>query len=164
MENKPLKRSQYMVSISHDHHSGLLFCWKIKEGIARGVDLLRIKTYINFFWEHHLKEHFREEEALLFDNLNDKLTSQAKQEHTMLVDRINKINHEITTVQDYLSFAELMTRHIRFEERVLFPHLEAELPMATLIGVGAYLEKRHQTPFKDNYPDDFWVKKKIATN
>jgi hemerythrin-like domain-containing protein len=142
----------------------LLFCWKIKAGIAEGADLLRIKKYMNFFWEHHLKEHFREEEALLFDRLNDKLTSQAKHEHVILVKQINKINNETVTAQDYLSLAELMTRHIRFEERVLFPHLEAELPMATLISVGAYLEQQHQTPFKDNYPDDFWIKKKTSTN
>jgi hemerythrin-like domain-containing protein len=161
MENKPLKRNQYIVIFSRDHHSGLLFCWKIKEGIKRGVDLLRIKKYINFFWEHHLKIHFQEEEALLFNRLTDELTSQAKIEHLMLNKMITGINYsKSANSQDYLSLAELMTKHIRFEERVLFPHLEAKLPTATLISVEAYLNQLHLTPLKDEYPDEFWIEKK----
>lgn len=157
MENKPIKRSKYMIFLSHDHHSGLLFCWKIKEGLKKGIDVLRIWSYINFFWEHHLSEHFQEEEVLLFNRLSDPLTRQAKQEHAMLAKQIKRMNYdEVKNGKDFLSFAELMTNHIRFEERVLFPHLEKELPISTLETVGAYLEQQHQTPFKEDYPDRFW--------
>ncbi len=146
-----------MVFLSHDHHSGLLFCWKIKEGLKNGVDALRIKSYIKFFWENHLSEHFREEEALLFNRLNDALIRQAKQEHAMLIKQVQQMDYYDTAGnQDFLAFAELMTRHIRFEERVLFPHLEKELPISTLETVGAYLKQQHETPFKEDYPDRFW--------
>jgi hemerythrin-like domain-containing protein len=146
-----------MIFLSHDHHSGLLFCWKIKEGLKRGVDALRIKSYINFFWENHLSEHFQEEEVLLFNRLTDPLTRQAKQEHAMLTKRVKRMNHyEVENNEDFVIFAELMTKHIRFEERVLFPHLEKELPISTLETVGAYLEQQHHTPFKEDYPDKFW--------
>jgi len=165
MENKPLKRSQYMVFLSHDHHLGLLFCWKIKEGIKKGVDFLRIRSYINFFWENHLKAHFREEEALLFNRLTDTFTRQAKQEHAMLIERINRMNYyEMENDQDLLAFAELMIKHIRFEERVLFPHLEKELPVSALEGVGAYLQQQHLTPFIDDYQDKFWEGPKNERN
>jgi len=158
MENKPIKRNKHIIPLSHDHHSGLLFCWKIKEGLKNGADLSRIKNYINFYWKHHLKEHFLEEEALLFNRLDDELTLQGKNEHLMLIERINRINHnkEING-QDYLSFAELLIKHIRFEERMLFPHLEAGLPTATLVSAGAYLNLHHLKPFKDGYADEFWV-------
>lgn len=146
-----------MIFLSHDHHSGLLFCWKIKEGLKKGIDALRIRSYINFFWKNHLSEHFQEEEVLLFNRLNDSLTRQAKQEHAMLTERINRMNYyDVKNEQDFLSFAELMIKHIRFEERVLFPHLEKELPVSTLETVGAYLEQQHQTPFKEDYQDRFW--------
>jgi hemerythrin-like domain-containing protein len=161
MENKPIKRSKHIVPLSHDHHSGLLFCWKIKEGLKKGADLSRIKKYINFYLEQHLKEHFLEEEALLFNQLDDELTRQGKNEHSMLIERMRRLNnHEGITSQDYLSFAELLIKHIRFEERVLFPHLEAELPATTLASVGAYLEQHHLNPFKDDYKDEFWVTEK----
>ena len=160
MEYKPIKRSKHIISLSQDHHSGLLFCWKIKEGLKKGADLSRVKQYLNFYWEHHLKEHFLEEEQLLFNELDDELTQQGKDEHLMLIERMNRINNkkEINK-QDYLSFAELLIKHIRFEERVLFPHLEAELPIVTLVSTGAYLNQHHPKPFKDDYPDEFWVVK-----
>ena len=89
--------------------------------------------------------------------LADELTRRGKNEHLMLIERINKINdNNETNRQDYLSFAELLIKHIRFEERVLFPRLEAELPTATLAGIGTYLNQHHLKPFKDDYADEFW--------
>jgi hemerythrin-like domain-containing protein len=157
VENKPIKRNKHMIPLSQDHHSGLLFCWKIKEGLKKGIDAVRIKSYINFFWENHLNEHFREEEVLLFNRIEDPLTRQAKQEHAMLTEHIKQMNYnEAGNNPDFLTFAELMTNHIRFEERVLFPHLEKVLPTSTLKTVGAYLEQQHEQPFKEDYPDRFW--------
>ncbi|HVW99520.1 MAG TPA: hemerythrin domain-containing protein [Candidatus Babeliaceae bacterium] len=125
--------------------------------MKKGINVLRIKSYINFFWKRHLYEHFQEEEALLFNRITDQLTSQAKQEHGMLTERINRMNYyEVENGQDFLFFAELLIKHIRFEERVLFPHLEKELPISVLANVGAYLKEKHQTPFKEDYPDKFW--------
>ena len=75
----------------------------------------------------------------------------------MLTKQILQMNYgETANNKDFLNFAELMTNHIRFEERVLFPHLEKELPISTLEMVGAYLAQQHQTPFKEDYPDRFW--------
>jgi len=163
MEIKPIKRSQHIITLSQDHHSGLLFCWKIKEGLKKGADLFRIKQYINFYWAPHLKEHFLEEEELLFNQLDDELTRQGKDDHLMLIERISRINSDDgVNGQDYLSFAELMIKHIRFEERVLFPHLEIELPSSTLASVGTYLKQHHVEPFKDDYPDEFWIVKNDA--
>jgi hemerythrin-like domain-containing protein len=160
--NKPIKRSQHMVELSKDHHAGLLFSWKIKEGLKRDVELSRIKKYVNYFWEHHLKLHFQEEEALLFNRIDqDALSRQGKNEHQMLQNRFNRLNHNENAVKDeYFEFAELLIKHIRFEERILLPHLEQALPLSALKSVEAYLTQQHPVPFKDNYPDEFWIDKK----
>jgi hypothetical protein len=158
-DKKPIKRSEYIIALSRDHHTGLLFCWKIKEGLKKGVDFLRINKYVKFFWEQHLNEHFREEEALLFDQVDNDLTRQGKEEHKLLngwFDRI--ISNDLKSSQEYLSFAELLINHIRFEERVLFPYLEVQLPAAALKAAGTYLEQHH-VPFNDNYADEFWSEK-----
>lgn len=158
-DKKPIKRSEYIVALSRDHHAGLLFCWKIKEGLKKGVDLLRINKYVGFFWQKHLKEHFREEEALLFEQVDNDLTKQGKEEHKLLAEWFNKIiSSEVKKPQEYLSFTELLINHIRFEERVLFPYLEAQLPATTLKAVGTYLAQHH-VPFNDDYADEFWSKK-----
>jgi len=164
MENKPIKRSEYIIALSRDHHAGLLFCWKIKEGLRKNVPLYKILKYINFYWTGHLKEHFREEEVLLFDRLDDELSRQGKSEHLMLEQRLNHLNHdEHETADEYFSFAELLTKHIRFEERTLFPHLETALPATVLKQVGDFLAAEHPAAFVDNYPDEFWSKSYQAT-
>jgi len=162
MGTKPITRSKYMVELSKDHHAGLLFSWKIKEGLKKDIELSRIKEYVNYFWEHHLKSHFQEEEALLCNRVEgDALSQQGKNEHQMLQKHIGRLNHNENAVKDdYLEFAELMIRHIRFEERILFPHLEKVLPLSALKSVEAYLTGQHPVPFKDNYADEFWTAKK----
>lgn len=158
-KNKPIKRSQYIAALSRDHHAGLLFCWKIKEGLRKNVPLDKILKYINFFWNSHLKEHFREEETLLFNRLSDELSRRGKSEHLMIEQHISRLNHQGgETADGYLAFAELVTTHIRFEERTLFPHLEAALPASVLRQVGDFLSAQHQETFIDNYPDEFWSK------
>ena len=114
---------------------------------------------MNFFWEQHLKEHFREEDALLFNRLDDELSRQGKTEHLMLERRLHQLNHEENgNATEFLSFADLLTEHIRFEERVLFPHLETTLPESVLVSVGSYLSEQHKEPFAESYPDEFWAK------
>jgi hemerythrin-like domain-containing protein len=158
MAANPIKRSEYIIALSRDHHAGLLFCWKIKEGVKKGAELSRIKNYASFFWDNHLERHFLEEESLLFNEVDDHLTQQGKSEHRVLrrwFDRIK--NDEIKSGQDYVSLTEMLIKHIRYEERVLFPHLETVLPVNTLAGVGSFLQQQHPVPFKDEYPDEFWV-------
>lgn len=156
MEKRPIKRSEYIIALSRDHHAGLQFGWKIKEGLRKSIPLHKILDYINFFWEQHLKEHFKEEETLLFDHIGDELTQQGKSEHLMIGQRIDHLNQHSDEPAEYLALADFLTQHIRFEERTLFPHLEATLPEATLKQAGDYLSG--QAPFVDNYPDEFWSK------
>jgi hemerythrin-like domain-containing protein len=158
MDTKPIKRSECITELSKDDHAGLLFCWKIKEGLKRNIELHRINKYINFFWAQHLKAHFQEEEALLFNRVDDPVSRQGKTEHLMLIERLNGLNYyENENRAEYLSFAELLIKHIRFEERELFPYLELTLSTATLKSIGEYLAKQHAVPFKDNYTDEFWT-------
>ena len=56
-----------------------------------------------------------------------------------------------------LEFADTVDDHIRFEERVLFPHLQQKLSDAELEKIGGQLV--HE-PFVDEYEDEFWVKSK----
>lgn len=158
-EKKPIKRSEYIIVLSRDHHAGLLFCWKIKEGLKRGIDPQRIIPYIKYFWEEHLKDHFREEETLLFDKLDNELVARARQDHQLLTEFIKRITGgEIKGFKDYFSFTELLTDHIRFEERILFPFIEQQLPKTVLVNIAANLATSHSSAFNDTYADEFWVR------
>jgi hemerythrin-like domain-containing protein len=158
MKNEPIKRSGYLVPFSRDHHAGLLFCWKIKAGHKKGVTSDRIANYVRFFWEEHLKQHFQEEEILLFNQLDTDLTRRGKAEHATLETLFGKIVDGRLKEPDYFAFAEQLTAHIRFEERELFPHLEKVLAKPVLTGIREILIQLHSQPFEDKYPDEFWIK------
>jgi len=158
-QRKPIKRSEHIAALSRDHHAGLLFCWKIKQGVKHGVDLQRINQYAKYFWAGHLEEHFREEETLLFSKLDDELTNRAKRDHQVLAGWFKRIiSNDVEHFQDYFSFTEPLTNHIRFEERVLFPFMEEHLPKAVLEDIGETLARTHIAAFDDHYADEFWVK------
>ena len=72
--------------------------------------------------------------------------------------RADHLNRHGNDAQGYLEFADLLTKHIRFEERELFPHIEAALPDAALKQIGEFLSNRHAVPVVDDYPDEFWSK------
>ena len=156
MKQQPIKRSAQLKTLSRDHHIGLLFAWKIKEGLSKNVAPQRLKNYVNFFFENHLKIHFRDEEVLLFNRIDDNVCIQAKKEHQQLLRQLVNINNASPDNQDvYLELVKILNEHIRFEERVVFPRLEEILPISTLNLVNDFLEK-DEHGLVDDYSDEFW--------
>ncbi len=154
---QPMKRSAHIVMLSKDHHFGLLFSWKIRQGLKQGVSLNRIQPYVSYFWEAHFKHHFNEEEELLFNK--DALCRQALDDHKKIHQQIEKIKaEEMGNPEAYSALTEMVDAHIRFEERILFPHLEKQLSPQQLEEIGKELQKREQ-PLKDDFEDAFWIKK-----
>lgn len=159
MENthRPLKRSEQLKSLSREHHSGLLFSWKVKEGVRLGVSAERLKNYLNFFVNGHLIDHFDKEEKLLFNSVDDPVCAQAKKEHSLLKAHVQMINASPAAhSKDFMDFIEILNGHIRFEERVVFPLLEKVLDKQTLNSIHDELELADR-PAKDEYPDEFWL-------
>lgn len=159
MEDKPIKRDQNIVRLSREHHFGLLFGWKLRQGIKFGVAPKRMQEYVRYFWAHHLQEHFETEEKVLFPNSADTLVARALQEHRAIQKLIQEIGEAIQPSTAQLNaIADLVSDHIRFEERALFPHLESTLTEVQLMNVGRQLDDLHREPAKDEYQDEFWVK------
>ena len=152
-----MKRHDSIVPLSRDHHAGLLFCWKLRQGLKKGISAVRMVPYIVYFQEVHLMPHFREEEELLFVDKSDELVAQALAEHAKIFAAITAISSsETITVAQLENLANLVDNHIRFEERTLFPHLEQKFPPQKLQEIGMILEQNH-VAVKDDYADEFWV-------
>lgn len=149
-----MKRNENIIPLSHDHHFGLLCCWKIRQGLKKNIDFERIIKYIDYFWNQHLKEHFKEEEEILFSYLEDEFSARVAKEHQDLELIFNEIQKN-TNVKNLENFANLLNDHIRFEERQWFPHLENHLSEDQLIEIGKALAEVHSDE-KDDYQDEFW--------
>lgn len=154
-----MQRSKSLIPLSHDHHHGLVVSRHILEGLKRNVELSRIADYICAFWTHDLARHFAEEEQLIFPLLpeDDKGRRRAESEHAQLRMAAEKFGGPDTQLHtdELAGFAELLQAHIRFEERELFPHIEATADQSRLKGAGVALQLGiDKEPF--DYPDAFW--------
>jgi len=159
MDPKPIKRTSQLLPVSREHHFGLLFCWKIRQGIKKSIAVDRMLDYLKFFFDGHLKEHFADEERLLFTDRSDTLVQSAIRQHTALRHEIeNLLNSAGTVKPEQLGrLADELDEHIRFEERTLFPHLEQTLPAGDLNAIGEQLHGHNRNVFIDIYPDEFWL-------
>ena len=157
MEIKPIKRNVNIVKLSQDHHASLLFCWKIRQGIKYHIEFDRLNDYVQYFWGSHLQEHFTEEEKFLFASFIDENIERAIEEHQKIKELIRKLPSEIPDKRNELlsELAETVNHHVRFEERILFPHLEKKLSGEQLEIIGTQINNE---PLQDNYQDNFWTK------
>lgn len=150
----PLKRHPALQHLSHDHHQGLLLCWKIRQGFKFEIQPVRMKTYCQWFWTYHLEGHFTEEEELVFTALaeDNPLVKQALRDHRKLKKLFTNWENPEKTLG---LIEEELERHIRFEERTLFPlvQLNATPERLAIIGKHARNEK-----FQENDKDLFWVR------
>lgn len=153
-----MKRDANIILFSRDHHYGLLFCWKIRQGLTKRVESARIRRYVLHFWASNLDEHFAEEETLLFNDRSDNFCVEAKQQHTRIRSLIHAIEGSETPGESvYRDLADEVDRHIRFEERQVFPYLEENMTPDELAAVGDKLRVMHTRPADDIYDDAFWT-------
>lgn len=157
----PIKRSQAIVSFSKDHHFGLLLVWKIRQGLKKGINPERISNYVGFFFKADLEQHFKDEEQLLFNKLqaNDVLRQQAEADHQEIYGLVAAIEKKKGDAALLNELADKLEKHIRFEERELFNHLQNNIAEVDL----AEIEKRITNSNKDideKWEDVFWEIKK----
>ena len=138
--NSPIKRHQALVSFSKDHHFGLLLVWKIKQGLSNAVAPERISNYIFYCFAEDLQHHFKEEEQLIFCKLSadDILRQHAEKDHQIIYGLIEQIRSDKNNEALLTQFADKLQEHIRFEERILFNHLQKELTVSAMQIISTY--------------------------
>ncbi len=158
-ETKPIKRSKELAPLSREHHDGLLFAWKIKQGLANETPLNTLINYTRWFWSNHIKPHFRDEEKVLVKFLpaDNPLVMQMIKEHAQIRDLIISLDKE-PNVNALQLLAEFINNHIRFEERELFNYAEEVLTPEQLIDI--YKDLPEEQHCDTTWTDEFWVKKK----
>lgn len=158
---KPIKRRKELVSLSREHHDGLLLCWKINEGLGKEIPTERIGAYVLYFFDNHLARHFDEEEQYIFPLLkaNNIDRKEAETHHKLLREIVDNFKNSDQIVWLSLQhFAEILKQHIRFEERVLFPLIEQEATPEALKSAASNLTMQPKN--NADWKDEFWINKK----
>ncbi len=157
----PIKRSEALVSFSKDHHFGLLLVWKIRQGLSNAIAPERISNYVLFFFREDLQKHFKEEEELLFSQLpiHDPLRKQAESEHLSIYKLVAAIEEKKDDSFQLRQFAGELEKHIRFEERELFNHLQHNIPADELEKIANRFSNDSKA-MEAKWEDCFWIVKK----
>jgi hypothetical protein len=146
-----IKRSRQLKPLSSEHHQALLVAFQLKKGLAghgdsagAPKDLPGLLSLARRFEDSTFATHIRAEEELLVQHLGPDDTRRLQGEHRELTRLLvaaregpsADVRHALVT------FAQLLERHVRWEERELFPACEAEMGEEALALVGHELEKR----------------------
>jgi len=155
-EVKPIKRSSELAPLSREHHEGLLFVWKLRQGLQKGIANERLRKFIFWQWQNHIKPHFYHEEKILmpFLSAGNELTERMIKEHENIRELILNLDSEPDS-RTISMLADLINDHIRFEERQLFNYLEETLSKEQLEIIFQQIEE-HPVACNTEWNDKFW--------
>ena len=145
-----MKRSDALAQLSRDHHHGLVIAQRLK----RTTETTAVAARDGFltYWDHEGHDHFRIEEDVLLPAFarhhppTDAAVVRVLTDHIDLRRRAADLTTAPhTTPADLHELGDRLAAHIRHEERVLFPLIEAALPQNELIALAAAIERAHQS-------------------
>lgn len=133
-----MKRSDELTPLSHDHHQALFVAMGLKR--AEGPEAAAA------FLDYHDStgaHHFEVEEAILLPGwLAADPEAELEDAHRVLAEHLEirataeRLREGEPAVEDLRALGALLSDHVRFEERELFPRIEARLDAATLHRLG----------------------------
>ena len=146
-----IRRSREMKPLSSEHHHALLVAYQLKKGLAghgdsAGAprDLPGLVALARRFEDTTFQAHTRAEEELLSPHLAAPDAARLRDEHRRLTRLLETARQGTApdTRQALTLFAELLERHVRWEERELFPGCETGVGPDVLATIGHELERR----------------------
>jgi hypothetical protein len=146
-----IHRTPELRPLSSEHHHALLVAFQLKKGLAghgetagAPKDLPGLLNLAKRFEESTFLTHIRAEEELLGPHLSPADAKRLAAEHKELVRMLQAARQGRPSDARFAltSFADLLERHVRWEERELFPVCEKALGADELADIGHQLEKR----------------------
>jgi hypothetical protein len=127
-----MKRDARLHALSSDHHHALVLARRIERAAVASV--AEAAADLRGHFDRELAPHFAVEERVLLPALRlaglDALAERTLADHASLREHLAAA--ERGEHPRLLAFAALLTEHVRFEERELFPACEERLPGAVL--------------------------------
>jgi hemerythrin-like domain-containing protein len=143
-----MKRSESLTPLSHEHHHALFFAKRLRDDQGDGT----VADFVEF-WKKEGEIHFRIEEEVLLPGSglegpgSDDDVARMLDEHLDIRRRVQKVLEGQVSPEGLIELGTILTEHVRFEERQLFPRIEETLGEDGLAELGTRLEEaelRHQ--------------------
>lgn len=113
MKDSVIEKNKPVYFLWQEQYQGLLFCWKIRAGLKKGLDPDRIKQYADWFFKNNLEPHFDIEETFIFPKLkaSSQMMKKALADHRRLrrlftdtVDQVKSLNLLEEELETYFLF------------------------------------------------------------
>ncbi len=146
-----MKRSRELKPLSSEHHQALLVAFQLKQGLAGHADsagapkdLPGLLALARRFQDQVMTSHARAEEDVLGKHLAEPDLRRLASEHAELARLVDaaRAARGPEARAGLSAFAALLERHVRWEERELFPYAEDHVDEATLAFIGGEIERR----------------------
>ncbi len=147
-----MRRSRQLKPLSSEHHHALLVAFQLKQALAghsesagAPKDLAGLVALARRFEGQVLRTHTRTEEDVLGAYLTGADMHRLQAEHhelTRLVEVASSPRPPAEQRAALAAFSDLLERHVRWEERELFPYAEGHVDSETLATIGGELERR----------------------
>jgi len=136
--------------LSHQHQHGLALSVLIERGLKADSSektAADLAHKVAAAWEVELRGHFRVEEEVLFPSVEPVLASRAivgelVEQHREMEELIGKIGVASGSgrVELLREFGQLLSKHIRIEERQLFEEVQARLSKDEMASLGKRID------------------------
>lgn len=140
-----MRRHESLRPLSRDHHHGLVEARAIRWALAKRAGTLE-SARASFLraWNERLRAHFAAEEELFAGLMTDPTdAARLRDDH----DRVRALVEDVRTDLGRLgALAHELETHIRWEERTLFPRIEATASTAELAAIASALARRTARP------------------
>jgi len=146
-------RHPSLIPLSHDHHHGLalaLRCRKQALGQLKPIGAAgvaqRAKEFLAFYTSN-LIPHFRAEEEVLFPAMlaagaaSQSMIDELIEDHERIRQAVPQLEARAGLAKTIFDLGDLLERHIRREERVLFPLFEQHMEGARAEVIGDAIRK-----------------------
>jgi iron-sulfur cluster repair protein YtfE (RIC family) len=146
-------RHPSLTPLSHDHHHGLalaLRCRKQALGQIKPMGAVglreRAKEFLSFY-ASNLVAHFRAEEEVLFPLLghaapeSSEVIDELLSDHEQIRQAAAQLENGTGLAKLLFDLGDLLERHIRKEERELFPLFDQHVKVAEAVAIGQELKK-----------------------
>ncbi len=155
-----MKRDLSLQPLSWQHHDTLMACLMIEKGVKKNADVKILQDFTRHIWEKDIDTHFRLEENHLIPHLRknhfpEYLLKSLLNDHDLLRNISTRLLNGGATHKLFLSFANLLEQHVRFEERVVFEKAQELIPEEELQKVAVHFPLEHSNSCK-SYPIKFW--------
>ncbi len=161
---KPSRRHESLIPLSREHHYGLMLCLRVHRGLltcSNDETWVRKKAaQAAQFFATDLAAHFKAEEEALVPAMRDfpgarPLLDNLIAEHRKLEEIGRSLGGtEVSQLAVALSeFADLLERHIRKEERELFPLYERSVSAEIAAEVGQAIKSLIGDALQPKNPD-----------